>query len=528
MADEDKPGDEPPSGVPSKKYDQDFFLALAAKGKDAWNEWRRDPVNKNVRVTFAGIDFSQAPRDEIDFSGVEFGDYAEFSGSKWLGTKNGKVSEVFEEALYPNFHKPGRASFAGAAFGHSTNFTGAIFDTHAAFAGAAFGDGADFTASTFHKMADFTGAAFGDDADFTSAAFNYLANFRVAAFGNEVRFMNVAFRNLATFAGAAFGSGVLFSQTLFNDDADFTGMSKEQWTATVRALFSWMDGTAFVALIQRHDESWRRRGSGPDRFLAIWFSGARFDGEARFSDRSFEKNADFSSALFFYAPDLDWTGNFAKFDFTGADFGLAHIGKLNRTAETKLPSLLRAMRKAAEEARDHDLERELYIRERKAELRINWNSGIENLQKDGWRYWPRDVLRLGINRLWWIVIGAYWVLADYGRNFLVPAFWLGLSVPFFYWRYAQVLAPLMREGGSANADKYNHAVWMLAIGNAVPFVGPLTIDAETKKFLFCPGFGPCLPIPLAGFQCWVVFQNVLSIILVFFIVLALRNYFRIK
>jgi hypothetical protein len=42
----------------SQKYDQDFFLALAAKGKDAWNAWRRDPANKYVRVTFAGIDFS--------------------------------------------------------------------------------------------------------------------------------------------------------------------------------------------------------------------------------------------------------------------------------------------------------------------------------------------------------------------------------------------------------------------------------------------------------------------------------------
>jgi hypothetical protein len=60
MADEITPGDEPPAEQP--KYDQAFFLALAAKGKDAWNAWRRDPANKDVRVTFAGIDFSEAPR----------------------------------------------------------------------------------------------------------------------------------------------------------------------------------------------------------------------------------------------------------------------------------------------------------------------------------------------------------------------------------------------------------------------------------------------------------------------------------
>ena len=39
MADETPPGDDPPAKNP--KYDQDFFLALAAKGKDAWNAWRR-------------------------------------------------------------------------------------------------------------------------------------------------------------------------------------------------------------------------------------------------------------------------------------------------------------------------------------------------------------------------------------------------------------------------------------------------------------------------------------------------------
>jgi hypothetical protein len=89
MADkgETTPGDEPPAKNQSKKYDQAFFLALAAKRKDAWNAWRRDPANKDVPVTFAGIDFSEAPRDGIDFSGFEFGVAADFSRCKWRGVK---------------------------------------------------------------------------------------------------------------------------------------------------------------------------------------------------------------------------------------------------------------------------------------------------------------------------------------------------------------------------------------------------------------------------------------------------------
>jgi hypothetical protein len=125
-------------------------------------------------------------------------------------------------------------------------------------------------------------------------------------------------------------------------------------------------------------------------------------------------------------------------------------------------------------------------------------------------------------------MGLYWALSDYGRNFVLPVGWLALSVPFFYWRYTEILAQLVHQAGTANAEKYNHAVWMLALGNAVPFVGPLTIDSEIKKFLFCPGFGPCLPLPPENFQWLVIGQNLVSIILVFFIGLALRNYFRIK
>jgi hypothetical protein len=124
----------------------------------------------------------------------------------------------------------------------------------------------------------------------------------------------------------------------------------------------------------------------------------------------------------------------------------------------------------------------------------------------------------------------YWALANYGRSFLLPAAWLGLSVPLFHCGYNKILAQLMPQAGTLDAAKYARAEWMVALGNAMPFVGPLTIDAEIKKFLFCPsGDASCLPlIPPEYFQLLVVGQNLVSIILVFFIGLALRNYFRIK
>lgn len=122
----------------------------------------------------------------------------------------------------------------------------------------------------------------------------------------------------------------------------------------------------------------------------------------------------------------------------------------------------------------------------------------------------------------------YGAFANYGRSFVLPFAWLVSSVWLFHWGYAAILAHLMPKTCPLG-DQYDHAVRMLALGNAVPFVGPLTIDAEIKKFLFCPSnAASCLPpIPPEGFQVLVIAQNLLSIILVFFIGLALRNYLAI-
>jgi hypothetical protein len=126
-------------------------------------------------------------------------------------------------------------------------------------------------------------------------------------------------------------------------------------------------------------------------------------------------------------------------------------------------------------------------------------------------------------------MGVYWALADYGRSFVRPLAWLIMSGFVFYWGYGKVLAHLMPKACPI-ADRYEQAVGMLALGNAVPFVGPLTIDTKIKEFLFCPtNAASCLPpIPPEGFQLLVIAQNLFSITCVFFIGLALRNYFRIK
>ena len=79
-----------------------------------------------------------------------------------------------------------------------------------------------------------------------------------------------------------------------------------------------------------------------------------------------------------------------------------------------------------------------------------------------------------------------------------------------------------------DAYKYEQAVQLVARANAVPFVGPLTIDSDIKKFLFCLNEQDCHSVPSEGYQWLVIGQTLLSIIIAFFIGLALRNYFKIK
>jgi hypothetical protein len=102
---------------------------------------------------------------------------------------------------------------------------------------------------------------------------------------------------------------------------------------------------------------------------------------------------------------------------------------------------------------------------------------------------------------WIIVMFGYGVLANYGRRFLLPFGWLIASGLFFYCCHSKILAGLVPKACPV-VDRYAHAVRMFVLGSAVPFVGPLTIDAEIEKFLFCGGVvaDGCLPIQPDAFN----------------------------
>jgi hypothetical protein len=406
-------------------HNQKFFLDLAAEGKDAWNAWRRDPANKYDRVTFAGVDFSEAPRDEIDFSGFEFGDFADFSRCKWRGVGWLEIGGHLKK------FSPGRASFTGAVFGGWASFAGVVFGYGARFVGAAFGNSASFA-----------GATFGDKATFAGATFGAGATFAFAAFGPQ-----------ASFAGAAFGAYASFDSTFFNGRVEFTGKSEEQWARDVASAIVGMDDKARAAFEKQHKDLWETTGARLDRFLTISFSHARFDGVAIFSGRSFEKTANFTNVRFYSPPEFEWCSGIARIDFSGAHIGFAHPGRLlHWNSESDVPARLRRLRKLAEDTKNHDLARNLYIEERKAERGIylcqlldelkkapeELNKKLEDIDRQqtevwaNWRHRKRarnayrlaiaaKITRFAVYRVWIVVMGVYSALAGYGRSLARPA-----------------------------------------------------------------------------------------------------------
>ncbi|HEY8008582.1 MAG TPA: pentapeptide repeat-containing protein [Methylocella sp.] len=510
-----------------------FFLALAAAGKDAWNTWRSDSANKDVYVTFSGIDFSQAPKDGINFSGFEFGDCADFSQCKWRGV------DLFRAGATDIF-KPGRACFLGASFGYRANFEGATFNDFASFTGASFGDRASFAGAAFGQYASFTGGVeFGAQASFEGAMFDAAARLDAAGFDDGVSFRGATFDGgasfqeavigpVANFDGTAFGDWTFFDFAVFKGAVTFNGKPLAQWTEFFRSITHGLAPDTRRALKKMHKRSWKINGSAPDRFLSLSFPNVHFCGDATFSGRSFERRAVFTASQFDRPPDFDAVTNASRIDFTGAHFSFDSRGRLPWDSEVL--GCLRTFRKVAEETKNHDLEHDLYIEERKAERGVSLHRLLEEFKRAPITGKPLIIGQLLRQCLWIAIIFGYWALADYGRSVERPLAWLVVSVFIFHYWYALMLTPLKQQVDPANKDYYDQAVWMLALGDAVPFVGHLSIDAGIKKSLYCPSdvCGEHSPIPPLGVQVLVIVQNVVSITLIFFFGLALRNYFKIK
>jgi hypothetical protein len=538
-------------------YNSPFFVELAQLGRETWNRWRSE--NPDIQVTFTGVDFDYFRRVGdtcIDFSGFDFGDRANFHKCRfgfgpWLGDRPW-LGDVPCASRIKDF-APGMAKFAGAAFGDRADFSGANFGMSADLSDALFGAHANFSATTwqfprlccatFGEEANFSGANFGDyaslacalfakGANFTGARFGLASALSGATFGEFATFSKATFRHRAHFSGTAFGDWTDFSDANFQGDSFFDAMSLEQWRQLIYKLTQ-SSSSERREILQATHEALRQRGAGLDRFGRIKLARARFRGNASFSGRRFQNACDFTGAIFRQPPDFGDCEGAGRIDFYGAkiSFSGRTMAIPGWTTVSEVAVRLRTFRTLAEDTKNHDLERDLYIEERKAERGILFARYFrEGLQG---RFGPRFYSHC----LWIAIMGIYWLFADYGRSFIRPVLALTLSVFVFHGAYSAVLKPPLDV---RRLEEFKRAVTAFTVANAVPFVGALTLEKDVKAALLCDdrptdkteaerGNVPvCVAVPSLGFQILVVGQSIVSAVLLFFTGLALRNYFKLR
>ena len=547
-------------------YDQKFFLALAREGNVAWKRWQ-DANRYTARVTFEGVDFNKPENDFINLAAFDLPDRVNFRACKFGANTFAKYIDAWKSRVERTVELKGWTIFrdavdlSSATFGRGVDLCGATFGHDVNLSGATFGDGAKLTGVTFGQKANLSGVTFGELAHLNGVTFGNLANLSGATFGDRADLSCTTFRNFADLSDATFGdwadlSGVTFGRASYLSGAKFKGtvnlraISKEKWRQNISKILTWSNSIPQVADIipgwpeERKQEFLAVReaaselGGGPDTFGDIYFTRACFVGTADFSGRSFSDGCNLTGTHFSQPPKFDDCNNVGDIDLYGTRIGFSGLfegmGRKVKvsgwTTDSNVAIRLRALRNLADKTKNHDLERDLYIEERKAERGIV----LANYWQEGWTVLVKP--RFLSHCLWIAIMGGYWLLADYGRSFLRPILALAASVFLFQAAYFVVLPKPSAPG----ARDFNDAVWTFAVANALPFVGALTLEKEVKTTLVCGGrptdsanaqsSSICAPVPLPSFsfQLIILGQSIFSVICVFLAALALRNFFKLR
>ena len=174
--------------------DRDTAIALARRGKDAWNAWAAENPG-------AGVDFSGATLEGISFAEFQF-----------PGSAN------FARVAFSN-----EADFTGVTFSKEANFTGARFSAKAYLVRVTFCSSADFAEVEFYDRAFFTQSTVSAGADFGRAIFYAEADFPKVTFSARADFIEAKFSKSVNFAGGSFTLWVRFDKASFHDKVDFSG-----------------------------------------------------------------------------------------------------------------------------------------------------------------------------------------------------------------------------------------------------------------------------------------------------------------
>lgn len=369
--------------------------------------------------------------------------------------------------------------FSDFIFPYSGNFDWLTFSGHAIFQNATFGGDTTFMNATFSHFTNFMFSTFNGSAMFFAAIFSHHALFNCAKFGSVAVFLNATFSDRVMFKKAIFRRNAPFDKAKFTENVDFDG-----------ALFE--NSASFI------DTSFERNSS----FVAI-----EGKGHFSFQNTEFHLAPDFSQAHFTEAPQFD-----------DSDFSKA------LQSEGNFSSSWRSLKRLAIQGHDHERELIFFAAEIKSQRGIQ-DKALPN---------PIDYIKNNNNDAFWPGGARYWLgyfyeySSDFGRSVMRPFLWLlvfGFLFQVIYLKYSIDSEP----PESISCDRSEAATY-LSVRSALPFL-PSAIYPENLNRNYECLYGKKsdgkenIPSVIVFIT---IFQAILSTILIFLLLLALRNHFRIK
>ena len=494
----------------------DETWALFKQGKDVWNAWADDMLAERKRLEESGLWVSSSTQWTLgataDFARRAMGTPVSFAEYVFPGDADFSGTRFSRDADFDGARFEGKAKFNGTRFERNTNFNSVRFVGNASFAGAIFDGAASLVAAEFSGGAEFSEAHFGKEGRFSFVKFNQFARFRWVRFNNDALFDEAEFRADASFQEVSFIGSAIYEEAVFKEQAVFLQATFEGFTTFAGTSF---DGLSdFGAL-----ESKR----------AFSLAGVIF-----------RQVPDFFQAGFAQAPRLDELT--IKLSNASSSPRRTVIGSLFK-ADQQLEARWRALKRLAIQSHDNARELDFFAEELKARRELG-----------GWK-------QIGVL----IVSFLYQWLSNYGRSIGLPLFWLLVTLAVFYgvylsnhsafvekdqwgsvWTWEKLTSYLddreipvdACEVGSEDSNAANAAV-ALSWRNTIPLTG-LGAPEKLNQVYRClygvedsaasPGFPesrlpPRIPDRIAFYS---VLQTVISAVLIFLLLLAVRNHFRIK
>lgn len=469
--------------------------ALFKQGKDAWNAWADRMLAKRKALEEAG-------EWRIDWRGVGENEKTKI----WLEA----AKADFDKRIFAAEEFPGGIEFGGFIFPGRALFERAKFRETARFRGASFGGAGEFERAKFERGARFFAARFQGTVVFRMAEFGEGTEFERARFERNAWFFHATFEGKASFAKATFERDAGFYNTTFGGEVDFLLATFQSYTNFERARF--VRSSDFNAIEVKR---------------TFTLAGA-----------TFLQVPSFIQANFTQAPRLD---ELVVPSSASATNFIEQLLERDKSLEARW----RSLKRLAEEAKDQSREQEFFKGELKAR---RWSID--------WPWHP----------VFWFAL-AYEVLSGFGRSFLRPVFWLLVVIAVFFCLYLEAHPTLADRNESGfdwvwvhAASVYENksiesieqvvcevpvsgsdavtAAFSLSVRNTLPFAGlggPEKLNQVYRCLYGVEGtksagfpetrMTPRIPDRVAFYG---MAQTLISAVLIFLFLLALRNHFRIK